>query len=107
MKAWRRSSSIAGVTTAATVPTIDVAQAGGTPSVFVQFSEDVTWNTLAGGTFEVNGFPGDWIAQVAGNILEWQDGGMSNHFSGEPWDWTAPDPTLTPVPSPSQTGTST
>lgn len=94
-------------TSSPAAPLVILAQTDGTDTIIVQFDQDVTWDNNLGGQFEANGSGGNWISQIGNDVIAWQDGSAATHAPGEPWLWGATDPTLSPAPDPTQTGTTT
>lgn len=102
MKAWRRSSRTPSTGTVVAAPFIVSVTVDAFNVVTVVFNTGVHWNGADAGTFQVNSNPGAWLAQPFGNILTYTPSiGVS---SGDPWDWSGPDASLTPIPDPTDNG---
>jgi hypothetical protein len=107
MKAWRRTSSIAGVTSNPAAPLVLAIVTDGSDFVEVQFDQPVTWNGINTSNLEIDGDGGAWVVQVDATTIGWQSSFAVNHNPGENWLWDAADPTLSPTPDAAQTGTTT
>lgn len=106
-KRWRRTASLHGASAAPPpsgpqVVSVVADVLDGTYTV--TFDQTVIWNGTDTGTFEVNGETGGWQSQIDAQTLEFQTASQTA-APALPWDWASEDDSLTPVPDPSQTGT--
>lgn len=105
-KRWRRAASVTpGATGSAPVAPIilSVITRDDLSQTDVTFDQPVTWNGVDPGTFILGDPGGNWISQESPTVL----GFSVAPGNPTPWSWDGPDASLTPTPSPSQTGSST
>lgn len=104
MRAWRHRCKVSGLEAAAAAPLITSVTVNelNDSEVFVAFDQPVTWDTVGSGTFAILSNPIIWSAQDDSVTL--RGSGAGPFAPGDPWNWDAPDTSLSPVPDPGQTG---
>lgn len=102
MKAWRRSSSASQQLVAAPLVLSVTIDPGDDTLITVVFDQAVTWDGIGAGTLVSEAQPQFWLAQLAADTLQAQS--LAPLTPGNNWHWSAPDGSLAPTPSSSQSG---
>src|SRR3954464_16042388 len=104
MKAWRRSSTMAGAQQTPTVPVIVSVSADGSADVIVLFDSPVTWDNVDPGSLQIEADPMTWVNQIDAVTLLAEAGSLSPKNPGDAWALAGPEPGLSPSPAVPESG---